>query len=399
MKAVRHPFSLQALSVLLLYVMVALALGYAMQTAFAFERRNDDDLMRDFLEQRAEDTLRIGSKPVLWIPLFRGDLAARTRGAFWSSFLDRTVDGGATPPPTLQLTLRTIERANREEFQIVLVDDSTFPRFVPRWRTHGVRVEDCADEDARRLLRAVGLLELVAEYGGIVVPPSLICSEPLTDTYREFTEGGRRAFFAESLPEDGSSASARPYLRLFGAGARDPTVEALARALLGEEKEKHEEKEKGLSRAQQDEWMLAATRRVMTRVNGICSEVLHDNVSSWIERAASKGRCRILPGELVLSRVAAASCSPTQSFFAQGGAVPLGAEEWIRFSSDAIEQTYAAVAARGDRVRAADFPFELACEHHSTRFLLSITSADLLHRKIALSAHLRAALFLRASDT
>ena len=96
--------------------------------------------------------------------------------------------------PYIHLTIRSIIEHCGDDFHICLIDDNTFSKLLENW---DIDLNTVA-EPMRTRYREIGMLELVHQFGGLVLPNSFVCLKSLKDVYYTGTEGGR-PFVCESV--------------------------------------------------------------------------------------------------------------------------------------------------------------------------------------------------------
>lgn len=358
------------LSMYLMYAMLFLCIGYLLQTLLKFERFSDDDLVNKYLLRRSDDLLRLSSKPKLWVP-FPKEQNRLQQGFYWKSFLDRSTEPDEVQIQFLQLSLRTIERHNAEQFQIVLVDDSTFAKLIPAWRLNRVDIERCASEGMKNHLRRIGMLQLLYLYGGMVVPPSFLCTDCLYDTYVQYTENGVKPFFAETVCESGKIG---PSTRVMGAPAKHFLVKDMVEMLV----------RRSFPAAQENklEFPYHYHLRMMIDQHFEHSEAFKPFLSVWIDDKARKTRdCNIMPGELL--------CVCT----ARKPRKIIDVEQWFYRVSDAItNNTFAVIERNNDRVRGVDFPLDRAMLRRHYRWIAKTKASEIMRMNNVLATVLKYAL-------
>ena len=120
-----------------------------------------------------DSSLAKSSKPLLWIHVPH-EMNAR----HWLSFNSRMTDD--VNRPYLYLTIKSIVEKCAGSFNVCLINDDTFGKILPGWT---VDVSDVA-EPVKSRLRHLALARTLYYYGGMLVPPSLLCFDNLYDTYQ-----------------------------------------------------------------------------------------------------------------------------------------------------------------------------------------------------------------------
>jgi len=121
--------------------------------------------IREYLQQRFR-------KPVIWIHIDYDYNAMN-----WSSFFSRgNFDMNI---PYINLTVESIINKCSKSFNICIVNDKTFKYLLPNWNTDLSRVGD----PLKCKIRYYGLISLLCEYGGMLVPSSFLCLQDLKPIY------------------------------------------------------------------------------------------------------------------------------------------------------------------------------------------------------------------------
>lgn len=114
------------------------------------------------------DDIYHSGKPNLWIHS-RYEINSRA----WKSFGSRnTYD---LNQPYLHLTIKSIIHKCQNSFNICLIDDTCFAKLLHGWNIN----MDSLAEPFRTHYRELGLMKILYEYGGIVVPNSFLCFRDL----------------------------------------------------------------------------------------------------------------------------------------------------------------------------------------------------------------------------
>ena len=112
-------------------------------------------------------------KPILWM-----HTSTEVNARNWESFYSR--NNTKLNQPYLQITMKSIYDKCKDSFNICLIDDDVFRRLLS-WN---VDLEDLADP-MKSHYRQLGLSMILHEYGGLLVPQSLLCVKNLIDFYQE----------------------------------------------------------------------------------------------------------------------------------------------------------------------------------------------------------------------
>ena len=134
------------------------------------EQYKDGELIQKYLLN--DSTLTKNRKPIIWIHV-EFDKNARS----WESFGSRTSDN--LNQPYQYLTIRNIIETCGESFNVCLIDDDSFVKIIPEWRT---RVEHLP-RPLRGHMRELALATVLHLYGGMLIPSSFICFYDLRRLY------------------------------------------------------------------------------------------------------------------------------------------------------------------------------------------------------------------------
>lgn len=131
------------------------------------------------LDQEIQDLYLINTKllgkskkPIMWINVPREKNARK-----WSSFYSR--NNNNLNIPYMYLTIKSIISHCGKDFLICIVDDDSFGNLLPNWTPELDKIGD----PLREKVRYLGMMQLLHEYGGMVVPPSFLCMRNLKDLY------------------------------------------------------------------------------------------------------------------------------------------------------------------------------------------------------------------------
>jgi len=112
------------------------------------------------------------AKPILWIHNVY-EINARN----WLNFYSRNTK--ELNQPYLYLTIKSIIDRCGDDFNVCLIDDTSFSKLLPTWSVDMNQVAD----PLRGKLRQLGLASVLHMYGGFLVPPSFLCLKPLKPVY------------------------------------------------------------------------------------------------------------------------------------------------------------------------------------------------------------------------
>jgi len=148
--------------------------------------KNEYELLRDYvLNEGADPHLR--NKPKLWI-----HTSYEKNARQWKAFYSR--DTSNLNEPYIHLTVRSILNHCGNDFQICLIDDTTFSRLLPNWE-YGDLTEIV--EPRKTHVRKLGMALLLYSWGGMTLPNSFICQRNLISLFTNLTQQNT-AFVCES---------------------------------------------------------------------------------------------------------------------------------------------------------------------------------------------------------
>lgn len=170
----------------LLFFGAAIVIGYiANKFKPDYKDSNDYDIIKKYV---LNDSPLYGyNRPKLWIHT-KYDINSRK----WRDFYSRNTTD--LNQPYIHLTIKSIINHCSKDFNICLIDDETFSKIIPGWNIDIVR----APEPFKTHYRELGLMKLLHEYGGMIVPNSFICSKNLIDFYNDSIEANR-PFICENI--------------------------------------------------------------------------------------------------------------------------------------------------------------------------------------------------------
>jgi hypothetical protein len=143
-------------------------------------------LVKDYLLN--ESSLAKSSKPLLWIHIPH-EFNARS----WINFNSRLTK--EVNRPYLYLTIKSIVDKCADSFNICLINDDTFGKILPGWT---IDLEEVAEPTKSRL-RLLAISRVLHSYGGLLVPPSLLCFNDLHDAHYRALSGTQDALIGEFI--------------------------------------------------------------------------------------------------------------------------------------------------------------------------------------------------------
>jgi len=126
-----------------------------------------------------DSSLAKSKLPIIWIHI---DYTQNARK--WKSFYSRnSID---LNQPYIYLVIKSIIEKCGDNFNVCIIDDESFNNIIPDW---GIDISRAA-EPIKIKLRDLALARILKYYGGLIVPPSFLCSTNLVDIYTKGTQHG-----------------------------------------------------------------------------------------------------------------------------------------------------------------------------------------------------------------
>ena len=177
-----NPYLNVLLSIIILYFANLLYNQYKLH-----EKWNDQvqhyDLVKQFLIEdntHAINQNHNAKKPIMWIHL---DYKVNARQ--WENFFSRNTT--KLNQPYLYLTLKSLIKQCGDDFNVALIDDTSFQYLLPDFKIDFSKLSNPIKDHYRDL----ALYKVLYHYGGMLVPPSFLCFKslkPLYDKGLEHTE-------------------------------------------------------------------------------------------------------------------------------------------------------------------------------------------------------------------
>jgi len=213
-------FSANNTNYLLAFFIIAIASYVGMNVKQSFTNNDEYDLIRKYL---LNDSPLYGfNKPKLWI---HSKYEVNSRQ--WQSFQSRSSTD--LNQPYIHLTIKTIINHCSNDFNICLIDDSTFSKLIPSW---DIDLPNIA-EPAKSYYRELGMLNLIYYYGGLIVPNSFLCAQSLKPLYKDIQNKKspylfeKRNHSVSQFQDKGNNPSYIPSVYFMGALKHDETVKEL----------------------------------------------------------------------------------------------------------------------------------------------------------------------------
>ena len=119
-----------------------------------------------------DSSLAKSKLPILWVHIDK-ELNSRN----WETFYSRSTK--KLNQPYKLFTLQSIINKCGKDFNICIIDDSTFKNLIPGWITN----LDLVADPVKTKLRELALAKLLFNYGGLLVPSSFLCFKNLSSLY------------------------------------------------------------------------------------------------------------------------------------------------------------------------------------------------------------------------
>ena len=135
-----------------------------------FETNDEYEMIRNYV---LNDSPLYGyNRPKLWI-----HSKYQINSRKWQNFGSRTSTD--LNQPYLHLVIQSIIDKCGDDFHICLIDDESFSKLIPSW---DVDVSNMA-EPHKQLFRELAMMEVLYNYGGMIVPNSFLCMKNLKPLY------------------------------------------------------------------------------------------------------------------------------------------------------------------------------------------------------------------------
>ena len=123
-----------------------------------------------------DKSLDKSKKPILWI-----HIPHEYNSRNWLSFGSRS--STELNQPYLYLTVKSIIKNCNQSFKIVLIDDNSFEKLIPKWNVNMSLLAD----PVKGYVRQLAMAKLIYTYGGLNVPISFLCFRDLITLYNKGT--------------------------------------------------------------------------------------------------------------------------------------------------------------------------------------------------------------------
>lgn len=200
-----------------LFLVVTIAVASYVGRSFIqkIDTNNHDVMIQKYILN--ESPLYGNNRPKIWIHS-KYEVNARK----WRDFQSRNTTD--LNQPYLLLTIKSIIEHCQKDFNICLIDDDSFSNLLPHWDMDLKRMP----EPFRSHYREVALLELLYEYGGMIVPNSFVCRKSLKPMYDEYIAENKPFLFENRNRYHQNHPSKRllfvPDIHFMGSPKRDPEL-------------------------------------------------------------------------------------------------------------------------------------------------------------------------------
>lgn len=150
-------------------------------------KRSDEERDNNYYNQMIkqylfDENLGIDDRPCLWIHI-HSDSAniPEFNSRHWLSFGSRNTN--LLNMPYQYLTVNSIIEKNKNDFNILIINDESFEKLIPEWTINLYQIPI----PLRIRVRELALSTLLFIHGGLLVPSSFICEKPLLPIYNMFT--------------------------------------------------------------------------------------------------------------------------------------------------------------------------------------------------------------------
>lgn len=144
------------------------------------ELENNNLMINEYLLQEIKSNKL--KKPILWI-----HIPYKRNSRNWDSFYSRSNEN--INQDYIYLCVKSIIDKCGQSFHVCVIDDNSFHKILPNWNIDMTTI----DEPILGYMRVLGLMKLMYNYGGMLVPYSFVCYKDLLQLYNN----NNKAFFGE----------------------------------------------------------------------------------------------------------------------------------------------------------------------------------------------------------
>jgi hypothetical protein len=247
---------------LFLVTVIAIATYVGKSFIQKIDGADDDKLIKKYILN--ESPLYGNNRPKIWIHS-KYEINARK----WRDFQSRNTTD--LNQPYLLLTIKTIIEHCQKDFNICLIDDDSFGKLLPHWDLEVTKMP----EPFRTNFREIAMLELLREYGGLIVPNSFVCRKSLKPMYDECIAEKKPFIFENRNRHYQNHPSKRllfvPDTGFMGSPKNDPVLTN----------------------------MILQARKMNSRLHFSEDNAFLGNLSYWCLEQAQEGNVHILLGQLI----------------------------------------------------------------------------------------------------
>ena len=167
----------------ILFFLVLLILSYFYEKIKKDESKNTSAYYFKMIDQflLTPESLGKNNKPCLWIHLHNDNITIpSTNQRDWINFSSRNSTNFNQPYQFL--TIKSIIKHCKNDFNICLINDLSFKKIIPNW---SLDIENTANP-LRTHIRSIALCNILNIYGGMLVPSSFICFKSLKSMYNQY---------------------------------------------------------------------------------------------------------------------------------------------------------------------------------------------------------------------
>jgi hypothetical protein len=187
------------------------------QETMLSQHEQEKELIQKFLLN--DSPLYGKNRPKLWIHT-KYEINARK----WKDFYSRNTTD--LNEPYIHLCIKSITDHCSEDFHICLIDDHSFSKLLPSWNIDVFNLP----EPVKSRFRELAMLELIYEYGGMILPNSFVCMKNLHSFYENGIAAGC-PFVCENVNHSANTVNQRhktlflPDLYIIGADKYDSVIQ------------------------------------------------------------------------------------------------------------------------------------------------------------------------------
>tara|TARA_Y100000992_G_scaffold254654_1_gene187623 strand:+ start:2778 stop:3764 length:987 start_codon:yes stop_codon:yes gene_type:complete len=180
------------------------------------ELENNNLIINDYLlEDIKSNKLK---KPILWI-----HIPYKKNSRNWDSFYSRTNEN--INQDYIYLCVKSIIDKCGKSFHVCVIDDNSFQKILPNWNIDMTII----DEPILGYMRTLGLMKLIYNYGGMLVPYSFVCYKDLIQLYND----NSKAFFGEFVDNTivTNHTLLYPNYKFMGSNRMNPVIDQIIKSI------------------------------------------------------------------------------------------------------------------------------------------------------------------------